>query len=359
MNILIVDFEFPEPDRSSGGHRLYHIIELLREAGHKLAFLSLDYWQLWKRQDEDYPQLLRDMGIQTFRDGHALSSEGGAFIQKFDPDVVILSKYYMANMLISYLRQTHPMCKLILDTVDVHFLREKRAHKRDWSETRTIEMAACNAVDRVWAITQPDKEAVVKESLTVADIYIVPNIHNVVGPGLPYTERKGIVFVGNYVHEPNIDALRWMAMDIIPRLRELGCGEPVMAVGPYENLIPHEYLKDIEATGYVEDLDGLLQSAKVGIAPLRYGAGMKGKIGSYMCNGLPVVTTAIGAEGMGLVNSQTALIREHYTDLADAIALLCRNEGVWQHLSDTAAEKVTQWSSGACKKVIEEAVAFE
>jgi glycosyltransferase involved in cell wall biosynthesis len=356
MNILIVDFEFPEPDRSSGGHRLYHIIELLREAGHKLAFLSIDYWQLWKRQDECYPEKLRGIGVQTYRDGHAMSPEAGGFIEQFDPDVVVLSKYYMANMLVSYLRVTHPSAKLILDTVDVHFLREKRAHKRNWAETRTLEMAACTAVDRVWAITQPDADVLKEVATKELNIHIVPNIHDVNGPGLPFGMREDIVFVGNYVHEPNKDAIWHMGSEILSRLRQKGCDEPFKAVGPYDDLVG--YVEGVEMTGYIEDLDDLLSRAKVGVAPLRYGAGMKGKIGSYMCNGLPVVTTSIGAEGMGLVDGQDALIRDDPAAFADAVKELCEDETLWKRLSLRGLEKVTEWGSGACKKVISEAVEF-
>lgn len=351
MRILVVDFEFPEPDRSSGGHRLYHIIELLREAGHELAFLSIDYWQLWKRQSDKYPKMMEHLGVRTCREGWSLSEKGGKFIEDFMPEVAILSKYYMANSLISYLRVTHPFCRLILDTVDVHFVREQRQGAPGWMTTRENEMAACEAVDRVWAITDADKGHLE----TQTDIHIVPNIHNLNGSGLPFERRAGIVFVGNYVHEPNKDAVWLMMKHIMPKYAELGGSEGFSAVGPYENLLPK--YDGLIAPGYIEDLDDVLCRAKVGVAPLRYGAGMKGKIGSYMCNGLPVVTTSIGAEGMGLVDSETALIREP-DGFAEAMHAVCTDENLWEKLSRNAIEKVGKWSSGSQKKAVCEAVSF-
>jgi glycosyltransferase involved in cell wall biosynthesis len=355
MRILIVDFEFPEPDRSSGGHRLYRIIELLREEGHELAFLSIDYWQIWKKQDQKYPDMLKAIGVETHRDGWALSERGGKFIDEFNPDAVILSKYYMANMLISYLRVTHPFARLILDTVDVHFLREQRQGSAAWPETRDNELAACNAVDRVWAITPADHAEIVKWNTSPLDIHVVPNIHNAVGPGESYEYREGIVFVGNYVHEPNKDAVRLMHHHIMPQTRNLGCPDGFLAVGPYNELLPK--YKGLKTSGYVEDLNGLLSKAKVGVAPLTYGAGMKGKVGSYMCNGLPVVTTKIGAEGMGLVDGETALIRE-LEDFPVAIQSLYEDKELWNRLSCGGLKKVTEWSSEAQKKVVKKAVAF-
>jgi glycosyltransferase involved in cell wall biosynthesis len=360
MNILIVDFEFPEPDRSSGGHRLYHIVKILREAGHELAFLSIDHWQLWNRQEEKYDKILNEMGVRTHRCGWSLDQKGGQLIEEFVPDVAILSKHYMAHRLSPYLRRTMPMCRQILDTVDVHFVRERRQGIPSWPETRDMELAACQAVDRVWAITPRDQAQILRENIFPLDFRIVPNIHNVKGEGFSFEERMNTVFVGNMVHDPNRDAVLYMQDDIIPRMRILGWREDFFAVGPYEYLLSQQVQLDPEVnlTGYVENLDELLQRAKVGIAPLRYGAGMKGKIGSYMENGLPVVTTTVGAEGMGLTDGVDARIDDNPAHLARIAYELTEDKEQWETLRRNALAKVAEWSSESLKEVVLNAVQF-
>jgi len=358
MNILIVDFEFPEPDRASGGRRLYHIVKILREAGHELAFLSLDHWQLWKRQEDCYETALNELGVKTYREGWSLESGGAEFIAAFCPDVAILSKHYMANRLSNYLRQTNPMCKQIFDTVDVHYLRERRAGSGDWSKTRDAEFTACETADRTWTVTDKDKVTIQNDYLPSLDIEVVPNIHEANFDSAGFTDRSDVVFVGNYVHEPNGDALEWMRTSILPLFINMEKEHRFRAVGPHENLLPLAVLQSMSIMGYVEDLDGLLQRTRVGVAPLRYGAGMKGKIGSYMENGLPVLTSSIGAEGMNLTDGENARIVDDPVKFAEVMAELCRDEQQWNHLSKNGLEKVSEWGIDKMRVVIDRAISF-
>lgn len=357
MRILIVDFEFPEPDRSSGGHRLFEIVKILA-AEHEVAFLSWDYWWKWHDQSPRYEKALNELGVRTcFVKNASIDEATGKFIAGFMPDVAILSKYYIANIFHSYLRSAMPSCKTILDTVDVHHVRERRQEEttgqpNSHRETEIQELAAARMADQVWVITPEDAKHF------ACDTVVVPNIHPAIGVEIKSREgRKGIVFVGNYIHQPNVDAVWYLSRMVVPKLREMGIGEPVIAAGAATEQLG-EPQGDIEHAGWVEDLNGFLSSSLVGVAPLRYGSGMKGKVGSYMSCGLPVVSTSIGAEGMGLENWKDVIIADNASVMAEAVAMLIRDRILWERISSRGAKKVTEWTPESVGKVILEAVSL-
>jgi glycosyltransferase involved in cell wall biosynthesis len=356
MRILIVDFEFPEPDRSSGGHRLHEIVKIL-VSEHEVAFLSWDYWWKWHDQDPKYEKALNEMGVSTrFVKNAAIDGQTGEFIEDFVPDVVVLSKYYIANIFYPYLSMAMPMCRTILDTVDVHFVRERRQREAtgsggDYRETEIQERSAARMVDRVWVVTPSDAEHIGGEG--VAPV-VVPNIHPELGEVPGRAGRSGVVFVGNYIHQPNQDAVLHLATAILP---QLGVDEPVRVAGAAMEQLRHRY-EGIEYLGWQDDLDGFLSSSLVGVAPLRYGAGMKGKIGDYMANGLPVVTTAVGAEGMGLTNGEDAFIVDDPSGFAESVRRLCCDEELWGRFSANGLGRVACWSPASVRERVLTAVEF-
>lgn len=361
MRILIVDFEFPEPDRSSGGHRLFEIVKILA-AEHEVAFLSWDYWWKWQDQDPKYERALNELGVKTkFVKNAAIDEATGKFIAEFMPEVAVLSRYYIANIFYPYLINALPMCRTILDTVDVHYMREKRQAQatgvgNNHKETELQERAAAEMVDRVWVVTPDDAKYL--EKTDKVDLMVVPNIHPAaVGERKGRLGREGIVFVGNYIHQPNLDAVWFLATQIMPKLRERGIKEPIRVAGAAMEQLGRPY-EGIEYLGWVEDLDGLLSSSVVGVSPLRYGSGMKGKIGSYMRCGLPVVTTSIGAEGMGLTHNVDAMIADSPEQFALDVEILLSNSLWWERISDKGSRKVAEWSPESVKKNVLESVAL-
>jgi hypothetical protein len=347
MRILIVDFEFPEPDRSSGGHRLFELTRILA-AHHQVSFLNSDYWQKWYPQDPKYQSTLEDLGVRCLFDkSGTISGETGAFIDTAMPDVAILCHYYIGNLFTPYLRQVYPHCRVILDTVDIHHVREERQKAvtgaGDPEAVRENEGMAIASSDRVWAITEADAKAV-REWNTKIDV--VPNIHPVAGPGKSFAERQGIVFVGNYIHAPNADAMQWFGSQVVPLLQTK---QPPMAAGA---AMPDTEWPNIQTVGWVPELNPFLQAARVGIAPLRFGSGMKGKIGDYLSCGLPCVTTSIGAEGMGLQDGIHCLIRDNEQGFAEAVDALCCDEDLWSRLSHAGL----QWAKRYTPKAVESTV---
>jgi glycosyltransferase involved in cell wall biosynthesis len=192
-------------------------------------------------------------------------------------------------------------------------------------------------------VTEPDR-AVLRDAGVATPIAVVPNVHPAhTGAVRAFGDRRDLLFVGNFVHAPNVDAVRWFCAEVLPAVRAripdvrlfvVGNGPPpsVQALA-----CPH-----VTVTGWVESTEPHLDACRVSVAPLRYGAGMKGKIGEALARGLPVVSTGIGAEGMDLRDGVHALIADDPRAFAEAIVRLYRDEALWTALSAAGRRHVDE-----------------
>jgi glycosyltransferase involved in cell wall biosynthesis len=146
--------------------------------------------------------------------------------------------------------------------------------------------------------------------------------------------RDGLFFIGGFNHAPNIDGICYFVEEVMPILRLLLPNIKLYIVGsnPVDKIFDLAS-NDIEVLGYVEDLSPLLKKVKISIAPLRYGAGIKGKVASSLASGVPVVGTSIAAEGMGLDNMKNILIADTPDEFASAIEKLYLDKGLWKEIS--------------------------
>jgi glycosyltransferase involved in cell wall biosynthesis len=243
--------------------------------------------------------------------------------------------------LLPLLRRLAPGAELVFDSVDLHFLRERReaeargdgAGSRAAERTRQSELALVAATERTWVVSPRERE-LLAELAPGARVELVSNVHEVHqdAPGL--AGRSGAVFVGSFAHAPNVDAAEWLLREIWPhahaaqpqlRLHLVGAEAPAslraLAAAP-----------GVELHGHVADLDALLDRCRVSVAPLRYGAGVKGKVNQALARGLPVVATGCAAEGMQLAHGEDVWLAESATEVAEGILRLCRDDELWLHL---------------------------
>ena len=163
----------------------------------------------------------------------------------------------------------------------------------------------------------------------------MPNIHALHGRGKPFSERRDLLFIDNSDHRPNADAIYYFTKEIFPLVLERLPEVRLRIVG--SNAKPKLFelnSANIVVEGFVPNVAPLFETCRVFIAPLRYGAGMKGKIGQAFSFGLPTVTTAIGAEGMNLAHEREILIADSPQVFADEICRVYQDEKLWQTLSD-------------------------
>ncbi|QGU33738.1 glycosyltransferase [Thermochromatium tepidum] len=335
--LLVIDWKPPTPDLDSGSYRLRLILDLLLESG-----VAVDFIGDCEAERPDYAEALRARGIRTLIGPTAalehLVAQGHRYKQ------VWISRPEFAEVYLAPVRAYAPQAMVIYDTVDLHWVRFERgaAFAADPTELlerahryRRLELANARAADRVVAITEDERARLLQEDPRL-DVHVLPNVHPVVDRAAPLNGRRDLFFIGGFQHEPNVDAMLYFAAEILPLVRaEL----PEVRLRIVGSQMPESIRRlaspAIEVVGYVAQVEPYFDQARVFVAPLRHGAGMKGKIGQSLSQGLPVVTTSIGAEGMGLTHEQDALIAEDPADFAAAVTRLYRDETLWARLSES------------------------
>jgi glycosyltransferase involved in cell wall biosynthesis len=225
--------------------------------------------------------------------------------------------------------------------VDTHFLRFQREHEISGEAAalveakryRKIERKLAEQSDLVWCASGEDKQVMQREA-PGKRIEVVPTIHELRDRGKPFADREGLLFIGNLAHRPNDDAVLFFMQEVYPRVRQklpvvrldiIG-DNPSAAIAAYNS-------EDVRVLGYVPKVEPYLRDRRVFVAPLRFGAGIKGKVGEAMAHGIPVVTTSIGAEGFGLTHGLDVMIADDPESFADAIQQLYSQKELWERVA--------------------------
>jgi GT2 family glycosyltransferase/glycosyltransferase involved in cell wall biosynthesis len=329
--VVVLDDRTPTPDRDAGSARMLYILRALSEWCHPVFITTSK--QVWP----EYERRLWEEGVET---ASALDLQRLMKSRRFR--AAVISRPQVAEALLASVRRADPRAKVIFDTVDLHFVRLTReaaltgdpALAREAERYQKVETRLARASDLVWLASSSDREALERVAPGVPSA-VVPTIHPARGRGLPPHEREHLLFVGSFRHRPNADAVHFFAREVLPLVRKSLPGVELFVVGgdaPKE----FETYEGVRVLGYVPDIDPLYARSRVFVAPLRFGAGMKGKIGDALSYGLPVVTTTVGAEGMFLRNGEEALIADTAEDFAAAVARLYRDEELWRRLASNA-----------------------
>ncbi len=358
---LVIDACTPEPDKDSGSVRMVHLLELLRELGYQVSFFAEN-----RAFAGQYSEALQRMGVEVWY--HPWLDHSPKFFEDAQDtfDVAILSRHYVATQFIEPLRRHCPSARLLFDTVDLHFLREQRLAELENDErlaatarkTREQELGVARACDVTLVVSPYEQEFLAKEAPEL-DVAVISNIHHVHGRRKAWAEREGIMFVGGYQHPPNIDAVTWFANDIFPLVR-MELPDVVFHVIGSKATPEVEKLGELEGVtfhGFVDEIEPYLDGCRIAVAPLRYGAGVKGKVNSSMSYGQPVVATTPAVEGMFVTPGDDVLVAEDPETFAREVVRAYRDEALWNRLSDGGLENVRRYFSfEAAKQAIAEAL---
>jgi len=327
--ILVVDSFIPFDDRSAGGRRLLAVMRLMRELGWHVIFVSDD-----GIAHEPYASRARLAGIEVVpHRGDALATISNI------PVPIDLAWISRPDLLGKYAPLLHRRtnAKLIYDTVDLHFLRLQREAEltgRDngWEAMRSLEIDLIRKADCTVVTSEVERDMLAELSLRT---YVVPIIEQPTRTHTTYSARHDLLFLANYTHAPNADGAVWMVHDIMPHIwKHLPDLRIILAGADPTPRVERLAEERVVVTGYVPDARSLFESARVFVGPLRFGAGMKGKIVQAISYGLPTVTTSVGAEGIGLKDGSSVLIRDDAAEFADQVLRLYSDEALWTKISD-------------------------
>jgi GT2 family glycosyltransferase/SAM-dependent methyltransferase/glycosyltransferase involved in cell wall biosynthesis len=332
--VLVVDHRVPAPDRDAGSQRMWRMLQSFKELGCRVTLLPDD-----GQASEPYTSKLQGMGIEVLAAPIVVPERIAGLGSRLK--LAVLSRPYVAPRYMHLVREFAPEALVAYDTVDLHFLREERRGQHDKGANpgvarvyRELELALARAADVTIAISD-DERAQLLALAPELSVEVVPMANEIAehvpGPG----DRSGLLFVGGFEHLPNIDAAVYLAGEVMPRVWRSLPDVTLTIVGSHG---PPEVTsldgRNIRVAGWVEDLGPLLRESLLMVAPLRYGAGMKGKVTQSLGAGLPVVTTTIGAEGLDVIDGEEMLIADDPDAFAERIVSLHRNPDHWRRLSD-------------------------
>jgi len=355
--VLVIEHCTPTPNQDAGSVTVYNLLLLLREMQFQVTFIPEDNFLYLP----EYTPALQRMGIEVLYAPYVTSVEQHLKEEGARYDLAFLFRPGVVERHVQALRQHSPQAKVLYHTVDLHYLRMSREAQLQADSTKQQaaqvmqqrEFAAIRAADASIVHSTVEFD-ILRPQLPQAALHVFPLILEVQSNAAPLSKRRDIVFVGGYQHTPNVDAVHYFVAEVMPLLRKQLPGVCFYAVGskppPDIQALAAE---DVIITGFVEALTPLLDNMRVSVAPLRYGAGIKGKIGTAMAVGLPVVGTALAAEGMSLTHGDNILIADEVQAFADAVTKVYQDPDVWHTLSQNGLAFADQaWGSDAAWSIL-------
>jgi glycosyltransferase involved in cell wall biosynthesis len=357
--LLVLDAVMLTPDQDSGSLRMANLLDIFLDLGWHVVFSpsNLEFC-------EPYGLQLQHRGIEvlyaplTGSIADFLEQRGASF------DLVILSRLDVASAFLDMVRLYAPQAWVWFDTVDLHFLREQReadlrgdpVARAQANQRQRQEIDLMRHADLTLVVSHIERDLLAIDAPDVR-VDILSNIHDPHPTDTPFEARDAIVFIGGFNHDPNVDAVLHYAKDILPLVQaELG-NVPTYLIGsrpPPEVLALDDPARGLHVVGYIEDVMPYFARARLSIAPLRYGAGVKGKINMSMAYGVPVVATPCAAEGMFLNAETDILIGADARDFAAAVARLYRDQPLWESIARHGLNNiVTHFSRQTARTTLE------
>ena len=349
--VLIIDSLVPKPDQDSGSLRMFNLLQVFQRLDYKVSFISANE----HRFHTAYTPAMQQIGIECYYQPYLESVSSHLAAHGHLYDVVLLSRVHIAEQFIDTARQYCTNALILFDTVDLHFLREQR--QAEISQDKQIlatakarkqqELNTARKADKTLLVSSAEI-ALFKREAPDIPVALLSNIHQNHVTACGFRERQDILFIGGFQHLPNVDAMEFFLGEVFPILHALKPEIRLLIVGSHlpEEIAAHAS-EHIIIKGYVSDLAPLFDRIKLSIAPIRYGAGVKGKINTSMSYGVPVIATTIAAEGMNLVHGADILVADTPTDFANAIVQAYDDEQLWTTLSDCGKANIEQHFSFA------------
>lgn len=363
----------PEHDRESGSRRMHDLVRYLRDAGWAVTLVAES-----AGVGSKYRRTLEDLGVSVYA-GQDTSWAGAEFLD--DPatlvsggqfDLVLFGFWWVAERHLELVRRYAPNARIVVDSVDLHFLRQLRirlATDARWSDTSADatfsdefvrELRTYARADAVLTVSEREASRLA-ELLPGAHVRCVPDAESPFQAAPGREQRHGLLFVGNFRHPPNVDALEYLAREIVPALPPtLLARHPVTVVGTDLTLALAERVGALKPgiilTGWVPDVYPYIAGALMTLAPLRAGAGTKRKVIQAAVAGTPTVSSSFGVEGLPLTHDCDVLVADDPVAFAGAIVSLADDPQRWSRIADAGLRLASIHSHERARRALLDAV---
>lgn len=359
--LLIIDNHYPMVDNDAGSYAAFQEIRLFQSLGMKVTFLPLNFAFM-----DRHTRALQKIGVECLY--APFVTDISAFVRSriSEYDLVYVTRYYTFASVIALIREHARGIKVILNLADLHFLREMRAAKAKEAnytiegalETKRRELEMIAEADLT--LSYSDVELTVLEShLPEAKTGRVPWVVDVRADVKPrFAATKDVLFLAGFGHPPNVEAARFFATEVMPELLAKDPSIVFHLVG--SNPTPEVLAlasDNVKVHGYVADLEAVLTSTRVFVAPLRSGAGIKGKVLESLSYGLAGVFSPIAIEGTGLSDSLDCLVADEPRAWAEQVFRLYQDEALWERISAGALERAKRFSFEYAREDLQKALA--
>jgi glycosyltransferase involved in cell wall biosynthesis len=340
QHILFIGFVWPEPNSSAGGSRTIQLINLFLSKGYIVTFASA-------ASNSEFAIDLETLGVKKVN--IELNNQSfDVFLKKLQPSIVVFDKFMIEEQFGWRVEENCPHALRILDTIDLHCLR--LARQNAFKENRAFtysDLISDVAKREIASIFRCDISLIIsdfemnllKEYFKVDEqlLYYLPFLldpvdEKIISNSFPFEDRTSFITIGNFLHEPNWNAILFLKEEIWPLIRKKLPQAELYVYGSYASQKVNELNKPKEGfyiKGRATDAKEVVRKARVCLAPLRFGAGIKGKLVEAMQCGTPSVTSNIGAEGMHGIYEWNGIIANTPQGIADAAVELYSNKTLW------------------------------
>jgi glycosyltransferase involved in cell wall biosynthesis len=349
-SLLIIGFVWPEPNSSAAGARMMQLISLFQAQGFQITFAS-------PAQDSDFMVSLADYGVNKVTIG-LNDSSFDTFLNELQPNVVLFDRFMIEEQFGWRVAENCPAAIRILDTEDLHCLR--LARQKAFKSNRIFQISDVFEEDvakrEIASILRSDVSLMVSQyeiellkavfKIDESLLFHLPLlVNNIATLSLPFEQRQHFVFIGNFLHEPNWNAVLYLNETIWPLIRKQLSAAVLEIYGAYPSQKVFQLHNEKEGfliKGRAEDAKKVISNARVLLAPLRFGAGIKGKLLEAMEYGTPSVTTSIGAESMYGNLNWNGCIEDDPQQFADAAVQLYQDEILWSQSQQNGFSIINQ-----------------
>ena len=334
--LLIIGKVWPEPKSSAAGTRMMQLIEFFQKENFEITFASA----------ANFSEFQEDLSVHNVMQEQIVLNDSSfdVFLEKLNPDVVLFDRFMTEEQFGWRVIENCPDSYRILNTEDLHFLRKARHQSvKKYGNLSNVELLSEDAIREISSIYRCDltllvsnfeMELLSSEFQIPSDLlYYLPVFAKRLNGVPSFQNRHGFMFIGNYYHEPNWDALRVLKKEIWPLIREEMPSAILNVYGAYSGQKVNDFHNPKEGFivhGRAEDAIAVTLKSRVSLVPLRFGAGIKGKLLEAMQSGTPSVTTLVGSEGMTKDRDWGGTVVDDVQQFARAAVALYEDQEVWE-----------------------------